>query len=564
MKTENLVVVSNGLQDVLNRIVYDELGTLNGHYSLQEFKSAIIPFVKNREIDVFLLDASALANESELTEAVKFLRTVKDNMRIIVVAPKLKNEATLSAIVSFGVYDIVNPDVSKDDGMLFTESLVTAINHAINNPKNFSMVANMLRAHTPSVKTNGAADELGGLDTDRKLRTYLIYKDKKKYNAIVAKFENNERFNIVGSSLLSTKEISDLNLLKIDLLIVEEPSTDDAIEILNIVKVLKNKVKVIGFFADFESYEAISAVPELSTVVYDGGADDLARVLNQFLVSRTRQITQTALEGRSKVVALVGQKGGCGKTSTAVMLANMFAKKSKLGLKVCVIDFNVFAGDIAVKYGIQNPVPNFYIWAKDIMQQKRDNYDVSLLKGQIMNYLHFIEEQNVYVMPNTYTDIYDYVDFPSFDFDDINFALNFAIDALKEQFDIVILDTTSYGPNVDIAILKASDIFIVTDTTISGLYQAKAMYARLVGSAIINKEKIKMIMTEVEPNKKFKAVNLKLAKEFFENKIFTLSYDKNLTANFENMKIAPSKKMALELMPICDSIAPVFTKKNRR
>lgn len=198
------------------------------------------------------------------------------------------------------------------------------------------------------------------------------------------------------------------------------------------------------------------------------------------------------------------------------------------------------------------------------MQQRRDNYDVSLLKNQIMNYLHFIEDQNLYVMPNTYTDLYGYVDFPSFDFDDINFALDFAIEALKEQFDIVILDTTSYGPNVDIAILKSSDIFIVSDTTISGLYQSKAMYSRLASSSIINKDKIKMIMAEVEPNKKFKAINLKLAKEFFENKIFTISYDKEITANFEAMKIVPSRKMVSELMPICDSIAPVFKKKSRR
>lgn len=195
------------------------------------------------------------------------------------------------------------------------------------------------------------------------------------------------------------------------------------------------------------------------------------------------------------------------------------------------------------------------------MQQKRDNYDVSLLKNQIMNYLHFIEEQNVYVMPNTYTDIYDYVDYPTFDSDEINFALEFAIDALKEQFDIVILDTTGYGPNVDVAILKSSDIFIVTDTTISGLYQAKALYARLSNSSVVNKDKVKMILSEVEPTKKYKNVNLKLTKEFFDNKIFVLSYDKDMTSNFENMKINPSRKLVTELMPICDSIVPVFKKK---
>lgn len=195
------------------------------------------------------------------------------------------------------------------------------------------------------------------------------------------------------------------------------------------------------------------------------------------------------------------------------------------------------------------------------MQQKRDNYDVSLLKNQIMNYLHFIEDQNIYVMPNTYTDIYDYVDYPTFDSDEINFALEFAIDALKEQFDIVILDTTGYGPNVDIAILKSSDIFIVTDTTISGLYQAKALYSRLSNSSVVNKDKVKMILSEVEPTKKYKTANFKLAKEFFDNKIFTLSYDKDMTSNFEMMKINPSRKIVTELMPICDSIVPVFKKK---
>lgn len=361
MKSENIVVVSNDLKDVLNRIVYDELDSLNGRYSLADFKAAAISFIKKRDIDVFILDASVLENDANLLESVKFLRTVKDNMRIVIVAPKLKNESTLSTIVSFGVYDIVNPDVNRDDGILFTESLTTAINYAIDNPKSFSMVANLLKTNAGTAVAHQSNEESNIIDVDRKLRTYLLYKDKKKYNAIITKFENHERFNIVGSSLLSAKEISNLNLLKVDVLLVEEPNEEEAIEILNIVKVLKNKVKIIGFYADFENYEAIASVPELSTIVYNGNADDLSRVLRQFLVSKTRQITKTALEGRSKVVALVGQKGGCGKTSAAVMLGHMFTKKVKLDLKVCVIDFNVFAGDIAVKYGIQNPVPNFYI-----------------------------------------------------------------------------------------------------------------------------------------------------------------------------------------------------------
>lgn len=197
------------------------------------------------------------------------------------------------------------------------------------------------------------------------------------------------------------------------------------------------------------------------------------------------------------------------------------------------------------------------------MQQKRDNYDVSLLKNQIMNYLHFHEGQNTYVLPNTYTDIYDYVDFPTFDYDEINFALDYTIDALKEQFDVVILDTTGYGPNVDIAILKASDIFIVSDGTISSLYQSKAMYARLAGSSIINKEKIKLIINHTYASKKFKNSNIKLVKEFFDGQIFNISYDAELINHFENMKIIPSRKMAQELVSVCDAIVPVFKKKKR-
>lgn len=361
MKLDNIAVVANELTDTFNRIIYDELGALNGRFTLTEFKSAIIPFTKNRDIDIFLMDASVLENNEDLIDGVKFIRTIKDNMRIIVVAPKLKNEMVISSLISFGIYDIINPDVSKNDGIRFSETLINAINHAIQSPKSFAMVANMLKTNTSSNPKQTGTDDSGIIDIDRKLRTYLIYKDKRKYNSIVARFEKHDRFNIVGSSVLTAKEISHLNLLKIDLLIVEEPTEDEAIEILNIVKVLKNKVKVIGFFSDFESYEAISSVPELSTVVYDGSADDLARVLQVFLVSRTRQITQTAFEGRSKVVAMVGQKGGVGKSTLSVMLGHMFAKKTKLDLKVCVVDFNVFAGDLAVKYSIMNPVPNFYV-----------------------------------------------------------------------------------------------------------------------------------------------------------------------------------------------------------
>ena len=559
-----IVIATNKYKSIINRVVYNETSMLaNQVYSIEQFTRIATEKIKNKQIDIFLFDSTIAANSGEALEMVKLLRVQKDNMRIIFIQPQLKDPDIISQLIAMGVYDIVNPDISEEeDTFIFPEHLSTAIATAIDKPKTFAMVAHSLITKPINKQQNSEDKKFATLAGDRVLRTYVLFKTQSLQTKMVKALSADPKFKLVGHDLmdvqLSGHAINNLSLLNVDLLLLEEPSEEEALMVLNIVKILKNNVRAIGFFSNYNNFEKIHAVPELSTLFYDGTFRDLRQSLVEFFAAKIRNTTQRAMENRSKVIAVVGDKGGAGRTTVSVLLADAFANHSAVPLKTVLVDFNLFAGDVALKFNLVNPVPNLYMWLSECLKVKAENRNLDYFKDQIENYVHRITDRNLYVLPNPPTDFYEYTSY-QYSHDEINEMLEYTIDALKSRYDVILLDTSGYMSNVDIAMLKSSDIVLVTDLTLPGIYRTKTLYSHLSKSEYIQSDQIKIVANKTDLMlREHEVDNLKLLKDSFSQDIEILPYDKHLTAHFDNFRFAPNKKLSAGVLKVAHSLSPAI------
>lgn len=564
MQDLNIVIATNKHKGIINRVVYNETSMLDNQiYTVEQFTREVTEKIKNRKIDIFLFDATIAKNDGEALEMVKLLRIQKDNMRIVFIRPQLKDTDIISQLISMGIYDIVNPDISEEDTFTFPEHLANAIATAIDKPKTFAMVVNALITKPINNKQQDGEDKkFASLAGDRVLRTFILFKSKALQTKLSKEFSTDTKFKLVGQDLIDTQlsghAINNLSLLNVDLLLLEEPTEEEAVMVLNIVKILKNNVKVIGFFSNYSNFEKIHAVPELSTLFYDGSYRDLRQSLIEFFAAKIRSATQQALANRSKVIAVIGDKGGVGRTTFSVLLADAFANHSAVPLKTVIVDFNLFAGDIALKYNLINPIPNLYMWLAECLKVKKENRNLEYFKDQIENYVHRYTNRNVYVLPNPPTDFYDYTSY-QYTHEEINEMLEYTIDALKSRFDVIILDTSGYMSNVDIAMLKSSDIVLVTDLTLPGIYRTKTLYAHLSQAEYLQTDQIKVIANKTNLlTKEYEVDNLQLLKESFPQSVDVLPYDKKLTLNFDNFRFGPSKQLYAAVLKCAHALSPAI------
>lgn len=559
----NIVIATNKHKGIINRVVYNETSMLDNQvYTVEQFTREVTEKIKNRHIDIFLFDTTIAKNDGEALEMVKLLRIQKDNMRIIFIRPQLKDPDIISQLISMGIYDIVNPDISEEDTFTFPEHLANAIATAIDKPKTFAMVVNALITKPINNNQNGEDKKMVSLAGDRILRTFILFKTKALQTKLTKEFTSDTKYKLVGHDLmdsqLSGHAINNLSLLNVDLLLLEEPTEEEAVMVLNIVKILKNNVKAIGFFSNYSNFEKIHAVPELSSLYYDGSYRDLRQSLVEFFAAKIRNATQQALANRSKVIAVIGDKGGVGRTTFAVLLADAFANHSAVPLKTVVVDFNLFAGDIALKYNLVNPVPNLYMWLAECLKVKKENRNLEYFMDQIENYVHRYTSRNVYVLPNPPTDFYEYTSY-QYTHEEINEMLEYTIDALKSRFDVIILDTSGYMSNVDIAMLKSSDIALVTDLTLPGIYRTKTLYAHLSNADYLQPNQLKVIVNKTNLyTQEHEVDNLQLLKESFSQDINLLPFDKKLTANFDNFRFNPSKQLYAAVLKCAHELSPAI------
>lgn len=114
MAKNNVVIVSNELEGLFNRMDFSISNNYTGVFNFDDLKDKVQPIFKNRFLDLMLIDFSAFESDEDALNFVEYIKTVtgdlnKNPLRVVVVAPNLSNEDTLHYLVVYQCYDILNP-----------------------------------------------------------------------------------------------------------------------------------------------------------------------------------------------------------------------------------------------------------------------------------------------------------------------------------------------------------------------------------------------------------------------------------------------------------------------
>jgi cellulose biosynthesis protein BcsQ/rhodanese-related sulfurtransferase len=179
---------------------------------------------------------------------------------------------------------------------------------------------------------------------------------------------------------------------------------------------------------------------------------------------------------RSKVITVYSRKGGTGKTTIAKELANLYSciimpsKVSQVGenLKVCLLDLDFEQGNVRSQVGIENPVPNVYIWLDDIIEKVASGVSIDTIsysKMQVMSRFVKKIDREFYVVPTDQGPIPQRLYNQIADNDKNGVGLykkmiSVIISALARSFDIVIIDSSSSFDEADLAAMEKSDVIV--------------------------------------------------------------------------------------------------------
>lgn len=302
---------------------------------------------------------------------------------------------------------------------------------------------------------------------------------------------------------------------------------------------------------------------------------------------------------KSKTIAIFSKKGGTGKTTIAKELGNIFSsiqlpKKLANGnknLKTIVVDMDFECGNLRTYLGIDNPVPNIYMWINDILDKLEDGMPMEKIyfnSMQIMQNYSILMSNNFRVLPTDQGDISPRIiqRIVKMDQDGTLLAqiIKKIIKSLKQTFDIVILDCYgSFDDLTQVILESADDIVYPMLPTLADIENFKSFNDDITENGRISPQKIKVVMNQY--NKRIKFTEdfdevLKLVKyqtiDFNTNKKENISYSCNLKIPFNlnainfnntvtNMFFVTTNGSVAERQPylrIASEIFPPFKVKN--
>ena len=164
--------------------------------------------------------------------------------------------------------------------------------------------------------------------------------------------------------------------------------------------------------------------------------------------------------GRGRVVGILGAQGGAGATTVACSLAVELRRLTQT--RVLLIDAVIDSGMVAFHLGFE---PRHTVLdALEIL----DRVDADLLKGLT----HVFEEVNVMSSPSI---------FGGLEYDSNGFR--HLISLARLHFDWIVLDLGRPGPLAMAALRDATDVLLITNPTIPGLFEAKRLLNRLTSGS---------------------------------------------------------------------------------
>lgn len=494
MAKNNVVIVSNELEGLFNRMDFSISNNYTGVFNFDDLKDKVQPIFKNRFLDLMLIDFSAFESDEDALNFVEYIKTVtgdlnKNPLRVVVVAPNLSNEDTLHYLVVYQCYDILNPvtlGLNKTDAEDLIEREITL---NLINPKTFSQVKHLIKklgASTEETETKKPILNFKQKMAKDKLRAFVVFEDDSKGGGFLKKldtFARKSRLFYVNSKPLSydlKDSLANIASLYIDILVIYQPDLDHMKDIIEIIQTVDNRINIHVFHKDYERYDELSKYiisKNISTNVRPHYTRDFSfhlmesEILDSHL-AQNQTIKNTILLNKASVISVVGSKGGVGATSVASLLAKEFAKIDNL--RTVVVDFSYYVGDLKSFLNIPEPQKNIFNWFSFIVSHFRNKTNnLESYYDLIVDYCDK-NSDGLYVLNTPNKDFFAYTEFDINEEERIQ-ALNFTMKALKSTFDVVILDVNTIYSNFDVALLESSHAVLVTEPNISALYKLKTL-----------------------------------------------------------------------------------------
>lgn len=245
---------------------------------------------------------------------------------------------------------------------------------------------------------------------------------------------------------------------------------------------------------------------------------------------------------KSKTISLYSRKGGTGKTTIASELAHLYGNvilPSKLGydskyLKTVLLDLDFEEGNVRSKLGVENPLPNNYLWIEDIVKRienKEDIDDITYTSAQVMSQFTKKINGEFYVAINDQGGIpYRIVDLINQNDTDgklFQKIIKIIINSLKKAFDIVIIDLPSEFKEECLVACQMSDLVVyVTNPTIMDMENFKVFLDEVKEYSVLDFSKVVLV-----DNKEVKSGRIMELFDMIQKEIryTTYSYDLNKT-----------------------------------
>lgn len=299
------------------------------------------------------------------------------------------------------------------------------------------------------------------------------------------------------------------------------------------------------------------------------------------------------LELKNKFISVYSRKGGTGVTTIAKEIANLYSNiqlPKKLNytneyLKVCLVDLDFEQGNVRTHLGIENPVPNIYMWMEDILEKVKSGVKIQNIqynKMQVLNRFVKKVDREFFVLCTNQGGIpYRIIDEiakndTTSDGSLMKKIIEIILNSLRRAFDIVVCDTPStFDEACLVAMEKSDNILYVLNPTVSDVENFKVSVQELQSFDTINLDYVSLVMNKMVKNNgteeylnemlevvKYKSFSYELNKNVDKNfpVIRTIGYtnDTIQTENSFTFACDRGSHIKKDIINLCEFILPIF------
>lgn len=145
---KQIAIIGNKYISILHRIIDNPSFLLQGEtIDKQNFILQVTGLIKNKTITTVIVDSTYIKND-EIIESMRYLKTMLDTTKIILIYPNLRDADDIYKLVSYGIYDLIilDDDMLKNTEAVIEEEIAYQIDYLIRNPRTFGQVQEWIDA----------------------------------------------------------------------------------------------------------------------------------------------------------------------------------------------------------------------------------------------------------------------------------------------------------------------------------------------------------------------------------------------------------------------------------